>query len=179
MDWKTLQMTAIKYIDNWIVILCNPTNFLIISWGISHMYIMPRSSACITNLWLLHYQSMIIESRWSVSNLYFSPLELGKLVRSTYVLCLGPLDQEVSTMDLLKRIELKMEQLTQQLERLPPEKVKISQRVSKIYQFHILINLSNRVLSRHYLDRLKIYFQPNFSFRNNIFAFDTIIMSGI
>ena len=136
-------------------------------------YIMARSSACIINLKLLRW------SRWSVSNLYFSPLELGKLVRSTYVLCLGPLDQEVSTMDLLKRIELKMEQLTQQLERLPPEKVKISQRVSKIYQFHILINLSIRVLSRHYLDRLKKYFQPNFSFKNNIFAFDTIIMSGI
>ena len=65
-------------------------------------------------------------------------------------------------MDLLKRIELKMEQLTQQLERLPPEKVKISQRVSKIYQFHILINLSNRVLSRHYLDRLKNIFSQTF-----------------
>ena len=75
---------------------------------------------------------------------------------------MGPLDQEVSTMDLLKRIELKMEQLTQQLERLPPEKVKISQRVSKIYQFHILINLSNRVLSRHYLDGLKNIFSQTF-----------------
>ena len=60
-------------------------------------------------------------------------LELGKLVRSTYTLCLGPLDQEVSTMDLLKRIELKMEQLTQQLERLPAEKVKIAQRVCSVH----------------------------------------------
>ena len=57
------------------------------------------------------------------------PLELGRLVRSTYVECLGPLDQEVTTMDLLKRIELRMEFLTQHLERLPQEKVKIAQRV--------------------------------------------------
>ena len=57
-------------------------------------------------------------------------LELGRLVRSTYVECLGPLDQEVTTMDLLKRIELRMEFLTQHLERLPQEKVKIAQRVS-------------------------------------------------
>eukprot|EP00093_Oithona_nana_P013471 13471.XXX_1031599_1029464_1 [CDS] Oithona nana genome sequencing. len=54
--------------------------------------------------------------------------ELGRLVRSTYVECLGPLDQEVTTMDLLKRIELRMEFLTQHLERLPQEKVKIAQR---------------------------------------------------
>jgi hypothetical protein len=32
-------------------------------------------------------------------------------------------------MELLKRIELRMESLTQDLERLPPEKVKIAQRV--------------------------------------------------
>ena len=56
-------------------------------------------------------------------------VELGKLVRATYVECLGPLDQEVTTMDLLKRIELRMEFLTQHLERLPQEKVKIAQRV--------------------------------------------------
>ena len=56
--------------------------------------------------------------------------ELGKLVRNTYVKCVGPLEQEVTTMDLLKRIELRMETLTQQLERLPAEKVKIAQRVS-------------------------------------------------
>ena len=48
----------------------------------------------------------------------------------TYAECLGPLDQEVTTMDLLKRIELRMEFLTQNLERLPLEKVKIAQRVS-------------------------------------------------
>ena len=48
----------------------------------------------------------------------------------TYSECLGTLDQEVTTMDLLKRIELRMESLTQNLERLPFEKVKIAQRVS-------------------------------------------------
>lgn len=47
-----------------------------------------------------------------------------------YVECLEALDQEVTTMDLLKRIELRMEMLTQELERLPSEKVKIAQRVS-------------------------------------------------
>ena len=57
-------------------------------------------------------------------------LDLGKIVRVTYGECLGPLEQEVSTMDLLKRIELRMEVLTQNLENLPLEKVKIAQRVS-------------------------------------------------
>ena len=44
----------------------------------------------------------------------------------------GSSNKEVSTLDLLKRIELKMEELTQTLERLPEEKVKIAQRV-RIY----------------------------------------------
>ena len=43
---------------------------------------------------------------------------------------LAALTFESSTMDLLKRIELRMEMLTQELERLPDEKVKIAQRVS-------------------------------------------------
>jgi hypothetical protein len=43
---------------------------------------------------------------------------------------LAALTFESSTMDLLKRIELRMEMLTQELERLPEEKVKIAQRVS-------------------------------------------------
>ena len=42
---------------------------------------------------------------------------------------LAALTFESSTMDLLKRIELRMEMLTQELERLPEEKVKIAQRV--------------------------------------------------
>ena len=51
-------------------------------------------------------------------------------MRGTYIKCVGHLEQEVTTMDLLKRIELRMESLTQHLERLPAEKVKIAQRVS-------------------------------------------------
>ena len=50
---------------------------------------------------------------------------------------LAALTFESSTMDLLKRIELRMEMLTQELERLPEEKVKIAQRVS----FYSLINI--------------------------------------
>ena len=66
----------------------------------------------------------------SILFLYLSFLDLGRIVRVTYAECLGPLDQDVTTMDLLKRIELRMESLTQNLERLPVEKVKIAQRVS-------------------------------------------------
>ena len=73
-------------------------------------------------------------------------------MRATYTLCLGPLDQEVSTMDLLKRIELKMEQLTQQLERLPAEKVKISQRVRRQFNFYTLLVLLNHFqVQMHYI----------------------------
>ena len=71
-------------------------------------------------------------------------------MRATYTLCLGPLDQEVSTMDLLKRIELKMEQLTQQLERLPAEKVKISQRVRKLIFFALLVLNHFQVLMHYF-----------------------------
>ena len=46
---------------------------------------------------------------------------------------LAALTFESSTMDLLKRIELRMEMLTQELERLPDEKVKIAQRVSEYF----------------------------------------------
>ena len=59
----------------------------------------------------------------------------------TYAECLGPLDQEVTTMDLLKRIELRMEFLTQNLERLPLEKVKIAQRVSDNAPTYLLLPL--------------------------------------
>ena len=51
---------------------------------------------------------------------------------------LAALTFESSTMDLLKRIELRMEMLTQELERLPEEKVKIAQRVS----FYSLIKIT-------------------------------------
>ena len=73
--------------------------------------------------------------------LFLNFSELGRIVRVTYAECLGPLDQEVTTMDLLKRIELRMEFLTQNLERLPLEKVKIAQRVSD-NGFALLINYS-------------------------------------
>jgi hypothetical protein len=62
-------------------------------------------------------------------SLWFMITELDKQVRDIFVLCVGEVDPEISTMELLKRIELRMESLTQDLERLPAEKVKIAQRV--------------------------------------------------
>ena len=50
---------------------------------------------------------------------------------------LAALTFESSTMDLLKKIELRMEMLTQELERLPEEKVKIAQRV-RIFSFLVI-----------------------------------------
>ena len=59
---------------------------------------------------------------------------MDRQVRSVYYDCVGKsfgvANRDVSTLDLLKRIELQMEMLTQTLERLPEEKVKIAQRVS-------------------------------------------------
>jgi hypothetical protein len=53
----------------------------------------------------------------------------------------GEVDPEISTMELLKRIELRMESLTQELERLPAEKVKIAQRVnSNIYSINFFLH---------------------------------------
>ena len=75
---------------------------------------------------------MVDFTRKNTFYFFFNHPELGRIVRVTYAECLGPLDQEVTTMDLLKRIELRMEFLTQNLERLPLEKVKIAQRVSDI-----------------------------------------------
>ena len=57
---------------------------------------------------------------------------------------LAALTFESSTMDLLKRIELRMEMLTQELERLPDEKVKIAQRVS--YTVFMLGNVKTVLL---------------------------------
>ena len=50
---------------------------------------------------------------------------------------LAALTFESSTMDLLKKIELRMEMLTQELERLPEEKVKIAQRV-RMFSFLVV-----------------------------------------
>ena len=61
---------------------------------------------------------------------------------------LAALTYESSTMDLLKRIELRMEMLTQELERLPEEKVKIAQRVSCLcpsYEIFLMIIRENKV----------------------------------
>lgn len=55
-------------------------------------------------------------------------------------------------MDLLKRIELRMEFLTQHLERLPAEKVKIAQRVS----YHPSFVLVKRISFFYYLSILKV-----------------------
>ena len=60
---------------------------------------------------------------------------------------LAALTFESSTMDLLKRIELRMEMLTQELERLPEEKVKIAQRVS----FYSLIKITCYASALFYL----------------------------
>ena len=54
-------------------------------------------------------------------------------MRDIFLLCVGDVDLEILTMELLKRIELRMESLTQDLERLPAEKVKIAQRVRIVF----------------------------------------------
>jgi len=61
--------------------------------------------------------------------------ELAKQVRGIFVNCVGEVDPDISTMELLKRIELRMETLTQDLERLPAEKVKIAQRVIFLHYY--------------------------------------------
>ena len=43
--------------------------------------------------------------------------------------CVGESRSVLSTLDKLKRIELKMEMLTKELEQMPAEKVAIAQRV--------------------------------------------------
>ena len=75
-----------------------------------------------------HKETNSTDSRFDVQMFFFS--ELAKQVRAIFVNCVGEVDPDISTMELLKRIELRMESLTQDLERLPPEKVKIAQRVS-------------------------------------------------
>ena len=58
---------------------------------------------------------------------------------------LAALTFESSTMDLLKKIELRMEMLTQELERLPEEKVKIAQRVNFFSFLFMEIIQCNRI----------------------------------
>ena len=56
--------------------------------------------------------------------------ELDGTVSKTHLECVGESRAVLETIDKLKRIELRMEELTQRLEMLPEEKVKIAQKVS-------------------------------------------------
>jgi hypothetical protein len=62
----------------------------------------------------------------------FQPIFSGldKLVSRVHLECVGESRSVLSTLDKLKRIELRMEQLTKELERMPPEKAKIAERAS-------------------------------------------------
>ena len=51
------------------------------------------------------------------------------LVSKVHLECVGESRSVLSTLDKLKRIELKMEMLTKELEQMPAEKVAIAQRV--------------------------------------------------
>lgn len=61
---------------------------------------------------------------------WFCISELGDLVSKIHLECVGQSKSVLSTLDKLKRVELRMEALTKELEALPEEKVKIAQRVS-------------------------------------------------
>ena len=55
--------------------------------------------------------------------------ELDVLVSKVHLECVGESRSVLSTLDKLKRIELKMELLTRELEQMPGEKVAIAQKV--------------------------------------------------
>ena len=57
--------------------------------------------------------------------------ELDALVSEIHLECVGESRSVLSTLDKLKRIELKMEHLTRELEQMPQEKVRIAQKVSR------------------------------------------------
>ena len=59
--------------------------------------------------------------------------ELDVLVSKVHLECVGESRSVLSTLDKLKRIELKMEMLTKELEQMPAEKVAIAQRVSRFH----------------------------------------------
>ena len=61
-------------------------------------------------------------------------LELDILVSKVHLECVGESRSVLSTLDKLKRIELKMEMLTKELEQMPEEKVVIAQKVEKIQE---------------------------------------------
>ena len=59
--------------------------------------------------------------------------------------CVGESRSVLSTLDKLKRIELKMEMLTKELEQMPAEKVAIAQRVRDEISLHFISHLSAQI----------------------------------
>ena len=57
-------------------------------------------------------------------------LDLEQLVSATHLRCVGESKSLLSTLSKLKRIELRMETLTEELERLPEAKVKLAEKVT-------------------------------------------------
>ena len=55
--------------------------------------------------------------------------DLDILVNHFHSKCVGDSKSLISTLDKVKRIELRMEMLTKELELLPPNKVKIAEKV--------------------------------------------------
>ena len=70
-----------------------------------------------------------------IRQLFIQPFisELDVLVSKVHLECVGESRSVLSTLDKLKRIELKMEMLTKELEQMPAEKVAIAQRVSRCH----------------------------------------------
>ena len=60
--------------------------------------------------------------------------ELDVLVSQVHMECVGESRSVLSTLDKLKRVELKMELLTRDLEQMPREKVAIAQKVGKSFE---------------------------------------------
>ena len=58
--------------------------------------------------------------------------ELDEAVSVIHLSCVGESRSLLSTLDKLKRIEMRMEFLTKDLEKLPREKVRIAEKVRRI-----------------------------------------------
>ena len=76
------------------------------------------------------------------------------LVSKVHLECVGESRSVLSTLDKLKRIELKMEMLTKELEQMPAEKVTIAQRVRGheiillIIQYLLCLNAQVKLMLR-------------------------------
>ena len=76
------------------------------------------------------------------------------LVSKVHLECVGESRSVLSTLDKLKRIELKMEMLTKELEQMPAEKVAIAQRVRGheiillIIQYLLCLNAQLKLMLR-------------------------------